>query len=190
MMYGTVTPNRRPIGWSTFERDFRNRSSDMLSDLNRQFNRLFDDVFDFSNDDNDDGSEKRDRKMKAPALDIAVFDEHYELTAELPGVKQEDIELKVEDGQLILKGEKKATTKSDDRSWSERRFGTFARRIQLAQDVEAEKIDAEFIDGVLKVTMPRTQKVDKGHVITVKAGDDVKQNRLIDDNQTKIAENA
>lgn len=190
MMYGTVTPNRRPIGWSTFERDFRDRGSDMLSDLNRQFNRLFDDVFDFSNEDSEEFSEKRGRRMKAPALDIASYDEKYELTAELPGVKQEDIELKVEDGLLILKGEKKDTIKGEERSWSERRFGSFMRRIQLPQDVKFEEIDADFADGVLMVTMPRTQKADNGRMITVKTRDGKRASRLIDDEQTKIEENA
>lgn len=189
MAYGYVTPYRRPLGWSTYERSFRDKGSDMLTDLNRQINRLFDDVFDFGEGD-DDSSEKRFDKMKSPAIDINVMDERYELTAELPGVKQGDVELRVDDSQLILKGEKKSSAKSDDNSWSERRFGTFERRIQLPDDVKQDQIDADFADGVLTVNLPRTEKATNSRVVTISSRDEEQTGRLIDDDSTKIEENA
>lgn len=196
MMYGYVTPYRRPIGWSTFDRDarntgFREQGPDLLSDLNRQINRLFEDVFDFSGkDDDNETAEQRGRRMKAPAIDIATFDERYELTAELPGVKQEDIELKVEDGLLVLKGEKKSAAKADDNTWSERRFGTFLRRIQLPEDVKAEQVEADFADGVLTITIPRAEKARKSRVIAIKTREENRKMQLIDDDSTRVAENA
>lgn len=185
MAYGYVTPYRRPSGWSTFQRN----GSDMLSDLNRQINRLFDDVFDFDGDEGD-FRDKRSKRMNAPAMDIDVSDDSYELTAELPGVKSEDVELRVEDNLLILKGEKKSTRTGDDNSWSERRFGQFQRRIQLPDDIAQDEINADFSDGVLTVTMPRTQKATKSRTVSISTGGDTSTGRLIDDDSTKIEENA
>ncbi|UIJ46328.1 Hsp20/alpha crystallin family protein [Sphingomonas cannabina] len=107
-----------------------------------------------------------------PALEMTSGDKAYRLTAELPGMKEEDIELSVAEGVLTLKGEKRSEEEhgKDGRLLSERSYGSFARRITLPSDVDFDRIAAEFDKGVLTVTLPRnaeaverTRKIAIGH---------------------------
>ena len=82
-----------------------------LFDLHRQMNRLFDDLFDQSGDT---GSFAR-AGIAAPAMDVHQDDDKIELTAELPGVKEDDIDLTVEDGVLTLRGDKTTTPTANER---------------------------------------------------------------------------
>src|SRR4051812_23989800 len=95
-----------------------------LFDLHRQMNRLFDDLFDQGGDT---GSYAR-AGISAPAMDVHQDDDKIEITAELPGVKEDDIDLTVEDGVLTLRGEKKSARTDKERGYSERSYGTFERR--------------------------------------------------------------
>jgi HSP20 family protein len=92
-----------------------------------------------------------------PALDIAEDSDSVTLTAELPGMSKDDLEVSIEDGVLTLRGEKKEEQTSEGKNFHrvERRYGRFERRIQLPQNVDTEKIEATFQDGVLKLTMPK-----------------------------------
>jgi HSP20 family protein len=107
-----------------------------------------------------------------PAVDVAEKDKAYEITAELPGMSEKDIEVTFADGTLTIKGEKQEEKeeKKKDYYLHERRFGSFERRFGVPDGVEANKIEASFEKGILKVTLPKTaeaQKVEKK--ITVKA---------------------
>jgi HSP20 family protein len=121
-----------------------------LFDLHRQMNRLFDDLFDQSGDT---GSFAR-TAISAPAMDVHQDDDKIEITAELPGVKEEDIDLTVEDGVLTLRGEKKSTHTDKERGYSERSYGTFERRLTLPSNVDEDACWAYFRDGVLRITLP------------------------------------
>jgi HSP20 family protein len=118
--------------------------------LHREMNRMFDDFF-------------RDFDMRLPMaaggqwpqLDVAETDKEVTVTAELPGMEEKDIELLLEDGVLTLKGEKRAETEDKDRQFSERYYGRFERRIPLDAEVQADKIEARFKNGVLTVTLPK-----------------------------------
>ena len=101
-----------------------------LFDLHRQVNRLFDDLFD---QDADTGR----GSMAAPAMDVHQSEDKLEITAELPGVREEDIDLTIEDGVLTLRGEKKYERTDEERGYSERRYGTFERRITLPKSEKA-----------------------------------------------------
>lgn len=92
-----------------------------------------------------------------PALEFASGDKEYRLTAELPGLKDEDVEISVVDGVLTLKGEKREAEehKEDGYLMSERRYGKFERRVSLPDDVDSDKIEAVFKKGVLTVTLPK-----------------------------------
>ncbi|HEX6749929.1 MAG TPA: Hsp20/alpha crystallin family protein [Longimicrobium sp.] len=97
-----------------------------------------------------------------PAVEITEMAEELLLTAELPGMTKEDVELFVENNVLTLRGEKKQEWTEDDRDrrvhlW-ERTYGTFTRAFTLPREVEAEKIRAEFLDGVLTLHLPKTEK--------------------------------
>lgn len=93
-----------------------------------------------------------------PALEMTSGDEQYRLTAELPGLKEDDVELSVADGVLTLKGEKRheEEKKAEGFLLSERSYGSFERRVTLPSDVDFDKIDAEFKKGVLTITLPRS----------------------------------
>jgi HSP20 family protein len=92
-----------------------------------------------------------------PAVDLKETDEAYKICAELPGLKPDDIELEIKGDALVLTGHK-AEEKDDHRAAyriSERRFGRFERRFPLPPDIDRERIEAAFNDGVLTVTLPR-----------------------------------
>ena len=140
------------------------RGGGSLFDLHHQMNRLFDDLFD------------RDRTggsfpggALAPALDLHADDKQIEITAELPGVKEQDIDLTIEDGVLTLTGEKKSE-REESSGYSERSFGRFERRITLPPDADDERCTADFRDGVLRITFPRSQAKTRGRRIPLNGG--------------------
>jgi HSP20 family protein len=97
----------------------------------------------------------------APAIDIAEKDGAYEITAEMPGISADDIHVAVADGRLTIAGEKKEERKEEKEGYhlSERRFGTFQRRFTLPEGIEAEKIAADFKDGVLTISVPKSPEL-------------------------------
>jgi HSP20 family protein len=106
----------------------------------------------------------------SPATDITEDDGHYVVTAELPGVKRTDISVEVRDGVLTIHGEKKSEReeKSEKRRYVERSFGSFSRAFTLPSDADEKKIEASFKDGVLTVTLSKTE-ARKAQVVDVKA---------------------
>lgn len=97
-----------------------------------------------------------------PAMEIVEKVDALVVTAELPGVAPADVNITVEDGMLSISGEKKEekeTGKVDSRYhvW-ERRYGSFKRSFTLPQAVDASKIVADFANGILTVTMPKSEK--------------------------------
>jgi HSP20 family protein len=100
---------------------------------------------------------------KMPAVDIANTDKAYEITAELPGMDEKNVEVKLANGVLTIKGEKKEEKeeKQKDYHLSERRFGSFQRSFTLPEGIDSDKIDATFKDGVLTVTLPKTAESQK-----------------------------
>jgi HSP20 family protein len=92
----------------------------------------------------------------APPTDIAESESAVEIVADLPGVKQEEIELKVEKGALTLKAERKAPEKTADAcTCSERPYGVFERSFTLGDRLDVEKVSARYEAGVLRVTIPK-----------------------------------
>lgn len=93
-----------------------------------------------------------------PVADFVEKEDRYEIAAELPGMDEADVDVAVAGGKLTIKGEKleeKEETKKDYHL-QERRFGAFERRFPLPEDVDAERIEASFRKGVLKVVLPKT----------------------------------
>jgi HSP20 family protein len=98
-----------------------------------------------------------------PAVDIAEKDNAYEVTAELPGLDEKNIEVKVVNGDLTIKGEKQEEKeeKKKDYYLRERHFGSFERRFSVPEGVDADKIEASFKKGVLMVTLPKKPEAQK-----------------------------
>lgn len=108
-----------------------------------------------------------------PAVDIAEKEGAYEITAELPGIDEKNVEVSLANGGLTIKGEKKIEKeeKKKDYFLSERRYGSFERYFTVPEGVDTDKISAEFKNGVLKVTLPKTAEAQKQEKkIAVKAG--------------------
>jgi HSP20 family protein len=107
-----------------------------------------------------------------PAVDLVETDKAYEVTAELPGMDEKNVEVKLAHGVLIIKGHKqdeKEETKKDY-YMRERSFGSFERSFAVPDGIDADKVEAIFKKGVLSVTLPKTAEAQKSeHKITVKA---------------------
>lgn len=93
-----------------------------------------------------------------PAVDVADSGAGYQITAELPGIDEKDVEVTVAEGVLTIKGEKKAEKEEKKKDYyrAERSFGAFQRSFELPDSVDQAKIDANFQKGVLTVTLPKT----------------------------------
>ena len=108
---------------------------------------------------------------KAPAVDIVDREKTYEITAELPGLEASNIDVKFADGTLTIKGEKseEKEEKKKDYYLSERRYGSFQRSFHVPSGVDADKIAANFKNGVLKLTLPKSGEAQKAEKkITIK----------------------
>lgn len=94
----------------------------------------------------------------SPAIDITETDAAVELSAELPGLSEDDVEIEIKDSRLILRGEKNVTRDGkEDLRISERSYGSFVRTMMVPDNVDIDKITAEFDKGVLNITMPKTE---------------------------------
>jgi HSP20 family protein len=110
--------------------------------------------------------------MFVPKLDMRETPETVEVTAELPGMTTADIDLTVQDNYLVLRGEKK--TEHDETKGNfhrvERTYGRFERAVPLPAEVDVEKTNADFKNGVLTVTLPKSKKAKEAQKkIAIKA---------------------
>ena len=123
--------------------------------LQNEMNFLFGDFF---------GVDKRGDETNfirwAPRVDIVEVNGTYELTADLPGLKKDDIKIEIHDNVLTLRGEKKLEEEKKDKNYRlcERYFGEFVRTFSLPENVNKDGIEAEFKDGVLTVAIPKVEK--------------------------------
>jgi HSP20 family protein len=101
-----------------------------------------------------------DARRFAPAIDIEEHDDKFEVLAELPGVGMKDIDITVHGNTLTISGEKKETKekKEDKYSYTERYYGSFRRDLTLPDNIDVDKIDAEMSSGILKISLPKSEK--------------------------------
>jgi HSP20 family protein len=102
-----------------------------------------------------------------PAVDIREEKDHYLVSADLPGVRPEDIEITAEKGVLTLRGERKSERRDEAAGYErlERVTGSFVRRFTLPENVQADAIKAKFNHGVLTVTLPKQPEVQPKKVV-------------------------
>lgn len=95
--------------------------------------------------------------LKTPAVDIVENEKAFEITAEVPGVDEKQLSVKVINGTLLIKGEKQEERDETSKSYhlTERRYGAFERVFNLPRTVDTEQVKAVFKSGVLKVTLPK-----------------------------------
>jgi HSP20 family protein len=148
-------PAFAPEAWRPFEA------------LRREVDRLFED---FGTEDfwrrpfrSLAGLEMAKKLVAHPAVDVTESDKAFEISAELPGLDEKNIEVNVANGGLTIKGEKKEEKEEKQKGYyvSERSYGSFERFFSLPDGVDADKIEASFKNGVLKVTLPKTAEAQK-----------------------------
>lgn len=100
------------------------------------------------------------RLMESPRTDMSESDSEYELSVELPGMSEKDVEVTVKDNMITLKGEKRSEreTKEKDYHIAERSYGSVRRTFSMPSDVDADKVKANFSKGVLTVQLPKTKE--------------------------------
>jgi HSP20 family protein len=105
-----------------------------------------------------------------PLVDIYEKDNKVVMELELPGVKKEDIEVKIEGDRLIITGEVKEEkeVKKENYYRSERRYGKFERSFTIDRNISPEEINAEYKDGILKITLPKKEVEEEVKKIEIK----------------------
>ncbi|HJT22649.1 MAG TPA: Hsp20/alpha crystallin family protein [Nitrospira sp.] len=109
----------------------------------------------------DGGKEEMTVAEWAPLVDITEDDKEYLIKAELPEVKKEDVKLAVHDDVLTITGERKYEKEETNKKFHriERAYGSFTRNFMLPEDADEGKVTADFKDGILKVRVPKSDKV-------------------------------
>lgn len=137
---------------------------DPFMQLQREMNRLFDDAL------GDAGGGANRLVAGMPSIDVHETEDGVEVTAELPGVAQEDIDLRLDGDMLTLSGEKK-TERTDERAHlSERSYGSFRRSIRLPFTPDPAKVQAHCDRGVLKIHVPRGAEPERSRKIPIGGG--------------------
>jgi HSP20 family protein len=128
---------------------------DMVT-LRERMNRAFEDVFSGRGEDKDLAP-----STWAPSVDIYETENELVLTAEVPGIAEKDIEIRIEDNTLQLRGERKFEKEAKEENYHriERSYGSFHRSFTLPHTVDRENIKASYKDGVLKVVLPKKEEV-------------------------------
>ncbi len=97
----------------------------------------------------------------APLVDITEDEKEYTIKAELPDVKKDDVKISVQNDALSITGERKYEKEEKNKKYHrvERAYGSFSRSFTVPEDADAERVSAEFKDGLLKVHLPKSEKV-------------------------------
>jgi HSP20 family protein len=138
------------------------RGNDGLGSLFREIERTFDD---FSRRGPLAGFAGFGEGATVPKIDVSESKDGLEVTAELPGVDEKDIDVTLSNGVLTIRGEKKTERDETDKSknWHviERRYGSFSRTVTLPYDPDSSKVEAKFEKGVLRVRLPKPAEITK-----------------------------
>ena len=137
-------------------------AGDPFGGLRRNIDRLFDDVLRMP--------AFAGEAMRWPSVELRERNGEIVVTAEVPGLRQDEVELTLEDGVLTISGERSDAQEDRDRGWSERFYGRFERRIALPAGIDEDKAKAEYRDGVLTVTLPRDAQAQRGRRIPIDGG--------------------
>lgn len=126
------------------------------------FDRLFDSLWGASG-----GGSRGGSLMRAPETDVVETEREIRVVTEMPGLKPEDVEVDVENNVLTIRGEKREERGEGEGGkyhLAERRYGTFARSFVLPRDVDADRIEAAFDQGVLTVRIPKSERAQRRRI--------------------------
>ena len=101
--------------------------------------------------------------FSTPAIDMSEDDKAYKISAELPGIDPKDIDVSLSGDTLVLKGEKRQEKEKKNKNYhfSERSYGSFQRSFQLPLSIDRDKVAADFSNGVLTISLPKTAEAQK-----------------------------
>ncbi|MBV9531473.1 MAG: Hsp20/alpha crystallin family protein [Bradyrhizobium sp.] len=128
--------------------------------LHREMNRLFDDVFRGFGQVSRFGNPLMEGQFAWPRLEISETEKAVAVSAELPGLNDKDVHVEIANGVLSIRGEKKTERSDEAKFVSERYYGSFQRQIPL-EGVEEDKAQADFKNGVLSVTIPKSEQSNR-----------------------------
>lgn len=133
----------------------RNRN---LSSLQNEIDRVFDRFFP-SREEN--GESTSPQAVWRPRMDLIETDESYRLHLDMPGMSKDELKISYQDNELVVSGERTSNRSDEDEEFVrvERSFGQFRRSFTLPRTVDADNISATYDNGVLTVTVPKTEKV-------------------------------
>lgn len=132
---------------------------DPFMTLHREMNRLFDDVFrGFSGTA---FSPLMEGQFGWPKIELSETDKALTISAELPGMTEKDVQIEIARGVLTIRGERKSERSDEGKYFTERYYGSFERQIAL-DDVEEDKAEASFKNGVLTVSLPKSENPRAG----------------------------
>ena len=146
-----------------------------LTELHREVDRLFEDFMgDFRGFRPRGGFWGDGGGELVPKVDVCETDKEVEVTADMPGIDEKDIDVTLANGILTIKGERKSESEEKDEKKSyhrvERTYGLYTRSIPVPAEIDEEKVKADFTKGVLKITMPKAEKPEsKVKKISVKS---------------------
>ncbi|PVE21657.1 type III effector protein [Microvirga sp. KLBC 81] len=144
---------------------------DPFLSLHREMNRLFDDVFRGVGLPAATGSQGQGDvgTFVNTSMNVSETDKEIRITAELPGVTEQDIDVSLDGDVLTIRGEKKFERKDDKENFHfvERSYGTFQRSLRLPYAINPEQVQASFENGVLTVTLPKTERQERSRRIQV-----------------------
>lgn len=132
---------------------------DPFMTLHREMNRLFDDMF--RGFGGPSPSPLMEGRFGWPTLEVSDTDKTLTISAELPGMTEKDVQIEIANGVLTIRGEKKDERSGEGRQFTERYYGAFERQIAL-QDVEEDKAEASFKNGVLTISLPKSENPRAG----------------------------
>ena len=138
--------------------------------LQREMNSLFDNFF-WGFDVAPRGSAAAGMGMFTPSIDVKENEKEFIIKAELPGVEEKDIEVTVTNDAVTIQGEKKEEKEDKDKNYyyMERSYGSFSRVIPLEAEIESNKAEARFKNGILDIKIPKNQSVkEKGTKVPIK----------------------
>jgi HSP20 family protein len=147
------------IPWKKEERSLAHGpgNGDPFTELQWRMNSVFEDFFGRSSSDLWGDATKE----FLPRVDVSETGKEMRITAELPGLDEQDVEVTVTSDMLTIKGEKKVEKEEGDNYYSERNYGHFERTIALPQGIDADNAKAKFKKGVLKVTIPKKPEAQR-----------------------------
>ncbi|MEJ2195369.1 MAG: Hsp20/alpha crystallin family protein [Ignavibacteriaceae bacterium] len=133
-----------------------------LLNVEREFNRMFksfDDRFGFVK--REENGDEYENAVWMPLTDVAEDNDNYYLKADLPGIKKDDVKISYTNGNLSISGERAQEKESKDKQYHriERSYGKYYRSFRLPEKIKEDKINAEFKDGQLNVTIPKAEEV-------------------------------